>query len=43
MDTSDFDIQAKQHLTTYKKFLNLSKYFIILTVITLVLMAIFLL
>lgn len=43
MDTSDFNAQDRQHLNTYSGFMTFSKIGIIATVVTLVLMAIFLL
>ena len=43
MDTSNFDAKDRQHLNTYAGFMNFSKVAVVLTIATLVLMAIFLL
>jgi len=43
MDTSNFDSQDRQHLNTYAGFMTFSKVGVVLTIITLSLMAIFLL
>lgn len=43
MDTSNFDSHARQHLATYKNFMNFSKVSIIATIAVLVIMAVTLL
>lgn len=39
MDTSNFDKQAHQHLSTYNGVMNTSKFVIVLVILTLVVMA----
>ncbi len=43
MDTSNFDSQARQHLNAYHNFMGFSKVAAIAVIVTLVLMAFFLL
>jgi hypothetical protein len=42
MDTSNLNSQERRHLKTYAGFMSFSKYFVIVTAITLAMMAIFL-